>query len=380
MRGSVIKRGIRWSYVVDIGRDPATGRRRQRWKGGFATKRDAEQALSRALAAVGAGELTDAVGVTLGAYLDQWLAGVRPALKPSTAKGYGEVVQWYVQPRLGGVKLGDLNALHIRNLYAGLLTNGSVRRGGALSAGTIASVHRVLRKAMNDAVLWGLLARSPMLGVKPPRHDAPEMRTWTPEEAREFLTTVEGDRLYGLWVLVLATGLRRGEIAGLRWADVDLDAGVLAVRRSRVSVAYRVYESGPKTRSSRRTISLDGRVVAVLRSQRRHQLEEHLLWGAAWSDTGYVFTVEDGEPLHPERITVLFDRLVVGAALPKIRLHDLRHTSATLALAAGIHPKIVSERLGHSSIAVTLDLYSHVTPGLQAEAAEKLGQMILGDG
>ena len=206
------------------------------------------------------------------------------------------------------------------------------------------------------------------------------MQTWTATDARLFLSAASDDRLYALWVLVLATGLRRGEIAGLRWEDIDFDGGVLAVRRSRTSVAYRVHEGEPKTRSGRRTVSLDARVCAVLTSHRRRQLEERLAWGAAWENSGYVFTAEDGQPLHPERIKVMFDKLVASAELPRIRFHDLRHTSATLALSAGIHPKVVSERLGHSNIAITLDLYSHVTPTLQAEAADKLGAVILGDG
>ena len=203
------------------------------------------------------------------------------------------------------------------------------------------------------------------------------MRWWTPQQARTFLAAVEGDRFYALWVLLLTTGMRRGELAGLRWCDVDLDARVLSVVRTRVSVAYSVCESDPKTRSSRRTITLDARVVGVLRAHRRRQLEERLAWGGAWTDTGYVFTREDGWPMHPERISVLFSRLVEIAGVPKIRLHDLRHTSASLALASGVHPKVVGERLGHSSISVTLDLYSHVMPSLQAEAAAKLGALIL---
>ena len=352
--------------------------RRQRSKGGFATRREAEAALGRTLVAVGAGEVAHVGAMTVGAYLEQWLAGAGPSLKPSTAKSYSEIVEWYVRPQVGQVKLADLNALHIRNLYAELLDHGAMRKEGGLSASTVRAVHRVLRKALNDAVLWGLLARSPLLGVKPPRQERPEVRWWTPEQARTFLAAVEGDRLYALWVLVLSTGMRRGELAGLRWCDVDLETGVLSVVRTRVSVAYTVSESDPKTRSSRRTVTVDARVVAVLRAHRRRQLEERLAWGAAWTDTGYVFTREDGWPIHPERISVLFARLVEAAGVPKIRLHDLRHTSATLALASGIHPKVVGERLGHSSISVTLDLYSHVIPGLQAEAAEKLGEMILG--
>jgi integrase len=206
------------------------------------------------------------------------------------------------------------------------------------------------------------------------------MRAWTAAEARRFLEHVADDRLYAMWALFLATGLRRGEIAGLRWADVDLDRANPSVRRSRVSVAWHVHDSEPKTRASRRAVSLDARVVAILRAHRRHQLEERLAWGAAWIDSGYVFTRENGEPLHPETIATSFPSLVAGAGVSKIRLHDLRHTSASLALAAGIHPKIVCERLGHSSIAITLDLYSHVAPGLQAEAADKLGRVIFEDG
>lgn len=375
MRGSVVKRGKTWSYIVDVGRDAATGRRRQRWKGGFSTRRDAERALVHALT----GQAVDPGGLTLGAFLDDWLTGHAPSLKPSTAKSYKEVVQWYVKPRLGDTKLDDLNGLLFRSLYAGLIRCGSRRHGGPLSASTVGVVHRVVRKALNDAVLWRLLARSPLLGVNPPRRETSEMRSWNVDEARRFIDAVEHHRLFALWVVLISTGMRRGELAGLRWTDIDLHRAAIAVRRSRVSVAYRVHESEPKTRSSRRVISIDERVVAVLRAHRRQQLEERLAAGPAWSDTGYVFTSEDGSPLHPERIGVMFGRVVDSAGLPRIRLHDLRHTSASLMLSAGVHPKVVSERLGHSSVSITLDLYSHVTAGLQHEAAEKLGAMILGD-
>jgi len=379
MRGSVVKRGRTWSYVLDVGRDATTGRRRQRWKGGFATKRDAEHALAARLAGVEGAPAGDGRGMSLAAYLDEWLAGVRPALKPSTAKSYAEIIRWYVKPRVGSIALTDLNAFHLRSLYAELLESGSVRTGGPLSPATVGAIHRVLRKAWNDALHAGLVARSPMTGVRPPRQATPEIQTWTSNDVHRFLRATLHDRLYALWVLVLATGMRRGELAGLRWADLDLDAGRLAVRRSRVSVGYRVHEGEPKTRAGRRTISIDQRVAAVLVSHRRHQLEERLAWGEAWTNTGYVFTAENGEPIHPERITVVFHEFIDEASLPRIRFHDLRHTSATLALAAGIHPKVVSERLGHTNIAITLDLYSHVTPSLQAEAADKLGQVILGD-
>ena len=286
-------------------------------------------------ATIGAGAVVDAASLPVGVYLDQWLAGARPSLKPSTAKSYREVVEWYVRPRVGDVKLANLNVRHIRNLYADLLTHGATRQEGGLSASTVGAVHRVLRKALNDAVLWGLLGRSPLLGVKPPRQEQPELRWWTPDQAWTFLAAVEDDRLYALWVLVLSTGMRRGELAGLRWSDVDLETGVVSVVVPE-SASCTQRESDPKTRSSRRTVAVDGRVVGVLRAHRRRQHEERLTWGAAWTETGYVFTPEDGWPIHPERVSVLFARLVETAGVPKIRLHDLRHTSATLALVG--HP------------------------------------------
>jgi integrase len=376
MRGSVVKRGRTWSYVLDVGRDPVTGRRRQRWRGGFATKAEAERALAGQVSGTGGRDSVEDSALRVDAYLDQWFEGVRPALRPSTAKSYGEIVRWYLRPRLGAVRLSELNAIQVRTMYADLSRAGSVRSGGPLAPATIAAVHRVLRKACNDAVDAGLLTRSPLVGVRSPRREPPEIQTWSATEAQTFLASVRSDRLFALWALVLATGLRRGEVAGLKWDDIDVDAQGLAVRRSRVSVGYRVHEGEPKTRSGRRTVGLDDRVVDVLNGHRRRQLEERLAWGEAWTNTGYVFTAEDGRPLHPERIKVMFGGLVAETGIRRIRFHDLRHTSATLALAAGIHPKVVSERLGHSSIAITLDLYSHVTPSLQAEAAEKLGAVL----
>jgi integrase len=309
MRGSVVKRGRTWSYVVDVGGDPATGRRRQRWKGGFATKREAELALRRALDRVDVGEVAGVGRLTVAAYLEQSLAGVQNTVKPTTAKSYAEVLRWYVIPRVGALQLANVTPLHIRSLYADLLEYGG-RSGCGLSAGTVAVVHRVLRKACNDAVAWRLITRSPLTGVQPPRRAAEERRTWTAADVRRFLGHAGDDRLYAMWALLLATGLRRGEIAGLRWDDVDLGAAVMSVRRSRVSVAWAVHDSQPKTRSSRRSVSLDVHVVAILRAHRRQQLEERLAWGSAWIYSGFVFVRENGEPIHPEAITSTFATLV----------------------------------------------------------------------
>ncbi len=375
MRGHVHKRGKNWAYVVDIGRHPTTGSRRQRTKTGFATRRAAEEALARIVAGIESPIALETM--TLAEFCRQWLDGHCPTVKATTAKGYRERLEWYVLPRLGHVELRDLSPLHIQTLWSDLLANGRTR-GGGLSAVSVAGVRRVLRKVLNDAVAWELMDRNPVLRLKAPRVESTEMRTWSTQDARRVLDRTADDRLHSLWVLAITTGMRRGELAGLRWIDIDLDAGFIALRNARVAVQHAVHEYEPKSRTSRRSVAIDSLVVTVLRSHRRRQREERLAWGAAYNDSGYVFTNEDGHPLHPNRVTLLFRRNREELGLPAVRLHDLRHTSASLMLTAGVHPKVVSERLGHSSIAITLDLYSHVIPGMQAEAADKLGAMMLG--
>ena len=379
MRGRVFRRGRTWSFVVDVGRDSSSGRRRQRTKGGYATRREAEDALARLVAGVEslAPERSSTGGLTVAGFLEQWLVAVIGTVKPSTAQDYRYKAEHYLIPRLRRVELRALTPLDVRTLWADLASSGG-RDGHPLSANSVRGIQRVLRKALNDALDWELIDRNPTLRVKLPRSTTAAVRSWTVAETRRFLDAVEHDRLAALWVLAVTTGMRRGELAGLRWVDVDLDAAMIHVRNTRVSVAHKVHEHDPKTRSSKRMVALDDRSVACLRAHRRHQLEERLAWGPAYVESGYVFTVENGAPIHPERIGVLFHRILRGLDLPRIRLHDLRHTSASLMLAAGVHPKIVSERLGHSSISVTLDLYSHVIPGLQADAAERLGDLVFG--
>jgi integrase len=216
--------------------------------------------------------------------------------------------------------------------------------------------------------------------VDPPKGRSPEMQVWTPVQLRAFLTHGRIDRLYAVWLLVATTGMRRGELAGLRWVDVDLDAGRASPRRPRVVVNYAVEASEPKTAKGRRSVALDAVTVAALRDHQERQAEDRAVVGPLWQDSGLVFTRPDGAPIHPDLISDWFGRLAREAGLPKIRLHDVRHSYASAALAAGIPAKVVSERLGHATIQITLDTYSHVLPGLDAQAAETVARLILGDG
>ena len=202
------------------------------------------------------------------------------------------------------------------------------------------------------------------------------MKTWSGAQLAAFLEATSDDRLHGLWHLLALTGMRRGEALGLRWEDVDLEAGRLSVRRALIPNGKTVVVSEPKTARGRRVVALDPGTVNVLKAQAARQLQEQPEWDEASSDSGYVFTKEDGTPYHPEVVSRFFRQAVKRAMLPEIRLHDLRHTNATLALRAGIHPKVVSERLGHATVSITLDTYSHAIPAMQEEAAARIAELV----
>ena len=206
------------------------------------------------------------------------------------------------------------------------------------------------------------------------------MRTWTPDELRSFLEYVQDDPLHAAWVLSANTGMRRGEVLGLRWQDIDFDRRRLAIRQTIISIDYRVEVGEPKTARGRRSIALDSGTVTALRAHRVKQNQLKLMLGEAWQDSDLAFCRDDGTPVHPDRFTQMFDKHVKASGLPRICLHDLRHTHATLALAAGIHPKVVSERLGHSTVAFTMDVYSHAIPSMEAEAAETIANLVRGSG
>jgi integrase len=271
-----------------------------------------------------------------------------------------------------------LTPSNLSGFYRALLTDAR-RDGQGLAPKTVRNIHAMLHRALKDAVRLGYLVRNVADVVTPPRGASPEMQVWTPEQLRAFLAHVRHDRLYALWLLVVTTGMRRAELAGLRWVDVDLAAARLSPRRPRVAVNYVVHESEPKTRMGKRSLALDPATVAALREHQSRQQQERANVGSAWIDSGLVFARPDGSPIHPDLITDWFRRLARDAGLPPIRLHDVRHSYATAALAAGIPAKVVSERLGHATIAITLDTYSHVIPGMDAQAVNAVASLILGD-
>ena len=311
----------------------------------------------------------------LDAYLADWLARIAPTVRASTHRRYAELLH-HTYASLGRVPLAKLQPAHLDRLYAALqqAPEDGVK---ALSASTVRRVHSVLHKALSDAVRQGLLDRNVADLARAPRNQEYEPVLWTMAQARQFLHAARDDRLGPLYVLAATTGMRLGELCGLRWSDVDIESAALHVRVA-LDRYGRVAET--KTRASRRQIELPTLALSALRLQRRYQAEERDRLGNAWQGVGsdLVFTSIIGTPLDGSNTLKYFRRFVRDAGLPLIRLHDLRHLQASLLLAGGLHPKVVQERLGHSKTSITMDTYSHLMPTLQREAAEVLDKL-LGD-
>jgi integrase len=373
MKGSVKKRGSSWSVTIDLPRDPVTGKRRQR-RITAPTKREAEAQAALTLAAIGNGGFAeaDARKLTISQYMERWLDSITQTVRPTTQRRYGDMVKQHVIPQIGRVQLSKLSPLDIQRLYA-------IKLKAGLSPTTVNLLHCVLHRALKQAVRWDLITRNVSEAVDPPREATPEYVTWNQSQVNKFLTTTSQHELAALWRLALLTGMRRGEILGLKWEDVDLARGVLAVKRTLSLGTGGIYTFGvPKTSHGRRSIALPKSAVDSLHKHRIRQLELRLKAGAAYTDLDLVFADALGEPLHPNTLAYHFKRLQVQSDVPEIRFHDLRHTSATLMLANGEHPKIVQERLGHADVSMTLNRYSHVTMDMQRDAADRLDVLLAG--
>jgi integrase len=367
-RGSVSRRSGGWCFRLDAGVDPATGHRRQISRQGFATKREAVAALNDTLTELNATspDGNAAGGMALRDYLADWLGRQRPYLRASTWHSYRIAIGRIVD-RLGHTTLGSLTPIQVEGLQAGLLASGG-RDGQALAAKTVANTHVVLHKALADAVRLGLLDHNVVAAVSSPRVPRPQLSVWTLDQLRDFLNVASSHRLSAAFVLLATTGMRRSEVLGLRWADIDFDDRSVSIIRTLTVVAGRPIVTAPKTAASRRLVYLDASTIDALKSHGDR---------STGSRDAYVFQSIDGQPVNPASFSNTFDRLVAQSGLPRIRLHDLRHTYATHALRLGTHPVLLSERLGHTSIAVTIDRYSHVIPSIDRHAADIVAQLIL---
>ena len=368
MRGCITKRKSSWAFVIDIGKDPKSGKRKQKWKSGFATKKEAEIALANVLAELGrTGEYTEPSNEFFGDFLLMWLEHRKNQVRPGTFKTAKWLIHNYIIPNIGAISISKLAPIHLQSLYDELRKK--------LSTQSIVHCHRTIKMALEDACTWGKIPKNVANLVKPPKIVAEKFRVWDEGQLRTFLEIARSHRLYIAFLLAASTGMRQGEILGLRWKDIDFEKATLSVSQALARDHKGFMLGEPKTSSSRRTIALPLNVIRALKQHRKLQLAEKLA-AERYEDHGLVVQTLVGTPVSPRNFARVWYSLLKRAGVPKIRFHDLRHTHATLMLKQGTHPKIVSERLGHSSIQVTLDTYSHLLPNMQAAAAESFGKLL----
>ena len=372
MKGHIRERSPgHWAIVIEQ-RDPATGKRKRRWHSFTGTKRTAQIECARLISELQRGTYLEPNKITVAQFLDRWLEDIKARVTPKTHERYGEIVKKNLNPLLGAVALTKLRPMQISAAYAKALSGGRRDGKGGLSPSTVRYMHVVLKAAMGQAVRWQMLAHNPVDAVDAPKIERSTMKTYDLAQTAELIDATRGTRMTITVILAVLCGLRRGEIAALRWRNINLGAAQLTVTESAEQTKTAVRYKQPKSGRGR-SVALSTRVVNELRTHRAQQAEELLKLGIPLTDDAFVVAQADGSPLQPRTITHQWHLLLANnKALPRIRFHDLRHAHATHMLSSGVHPKIASERLGHSKVGITMDLYSHVMPGMQEDAAARV--------
>lgn len=371
MKGTIKQRSEgSYSLIIDLPRQRGE-KRKQKWITFRGNKREAQKELARLITEMADDSFQEPSKTTLEQFFERWLKHMTSQVDERTHIGYSEKARKNINPLLGSSLLVNLRPEQISQAYAEALASGRRDGKGGLAPRSVHHMHRILKQALGQAVKWGLLKRNPCDAVDPPKVPKRKMKTFDTAQTADALAELRKTRFLIAYLLAAVCGLRRGEITALRWEHVDLNAATLSIvetaRQIKTEVSYK-----PTKSEKGRPVALSSLMVEELRAHRARQAEELLKLGLKLGRDSFVYAQPDGSPLKPGSVTNEWKRLVAKHKLPKIRLHDLRHTHATALLKSGVHPKIASERLGHSTIAITLDLYSHVMPNMQADAIEAL--------
>ena len=377
MKGHIRRRGKKsWAVIVPLGRDPVTGNKRDKWHSVKGTRSDAERKRAELITALYEGTYQEPSKRSVADELEDWLTHVKPNVATNTFERYAEIARKHLIPSLGSHALVKLTPQHIEAYYAEALVSGRHRRKDdeppkGLSAMTVKHHHRILSQALKRAVRLRTIQYNPCDVVVSPRAEQREMNILTKADTGRLLKAAAGRSIYMPILIAVTTGMRRGEILGLRWCDVDLDTRTLSVTRTLEQTKDGLSFKPPKTTRSRRAISLPALTVEALRRHKVHLAKARLRLGPAFEDHDLVCPRFDGAPRNPRELSKKVRRLTDKLGF-NVRFHDLRHTHISHLLAEGVHPKVASERAGHASVGITLDVYSHVIPGLQEDAANRI--------
>jgi integrase len=371
MKGHIRERSPgRWAIILDVVH-PQTGKRRRKWHSFKGTKREAQIECARLVSAVQGGTYLEPTKITVAAYLDHWLDYIKSQVSPRSYERYCELARKNITPLLGSVVLTKLKPAAISSAYSKALSEGRRNGTGGLSPRTVTHMHRVLKQALGQAVKWELLTRNPADAVDPPKVEWAPMKTYDIPQTAELIEALRDTPMLMPALLAVLCGLRRGEIAALRWRNVDLSTSQMSIVESAEQTGAGIRYKSPKSGKGR-TVALSATIVGELRAHRVKRARDLLRLGIGLSDDDFVVGQADGSAMQPTFITHNWVKTIRVTSLAHLRFHDLRHAHATHMLASGVHPKVASERLGHSKVGITLDLYSHVMPGMQADAATQV--------
>jgi integrase len=365
--GSVKKDGSSWYYILELGYG-SNGKRKQKKKRGFKTKKEAQAALVTAENELLKGTYIEPSKVLYRDYLHDWMKDKRHSISSQTAAANDSYLRTHIIPSLGDIPMSKLTSLAIQRFITELKEKG-------LADSTVKRIYNIVNTSLNKAEKMQIIPKNVAALVDKPKVRKSEIKVWDVNEVQQFLEIAKDSRYYVAFHLAVMTGMRQGEILGLRWIDVDFDNKTISIRQT-LSHDGKELKSGAKTSSSVRSIAIDDETVAVLQKHRKMIVEEKLKSGNVYTDLGLVVCTSTGGICLPRSLSKFWDKLRSRSNLPKIKFHDLRHTHASLLLKQNVHPKIVSERLGHSSIQMTLDTYSHLLPNIQQDAAKELGKIL----
>ena len=377
MRGHIKKRGKNWSVIIELPKDTVTGKRKQKWYTVKGNKSEAEKFLTEKLRELDTGIFTDNKKMKFGEYLDYWLKEYcYNNLSINTVEGYEQYIEKHIKPILGNIELEKLKPLQLQNFYSEKLKNGKLNKKGGLSKQTVRSLHRIIHRALTQAVKWQLVIRNVSDCVEPPKPVKYEAKFLNDEQTNILIEKSKTSDIYIPVIIAIYTGMRRGEVLGLTWKNINFEKKYIRVMQELSCTKQGLKILPPKTKKSVRNIAIPDTLIKILKNHRAKQTKNRLLLGKEYFCTDMVCTYPNGKLFYPKRFSAKFHELLEKNNLPIIRFHDLRHSHASLLVKLGIQPKVISERLGHSNIGITMDLYSHLYEEADREVADEFDKII----